>query len=112
MKIQIKNISIVQTSKVVAILYAVFGLIFVPIGCCVITIGLSTQESQLTVAGITYLFFPLIYLIFGFLAMAFLFWIYNLIAGRLGGIEFEMEEIEVIAVQNQPSPAPGSTALE
>lgn len=45
MKIRVKNVSIVQTSKVVAILYAVF-------------------------AGITNLFLPIIYLFFGYIRTA------------------------------------------
>ena len=93
MKTQIKNVSILQTSKVIAILYAVFGLLFIPCGCIFTIIGAAGDEPGLTVSGIMYIFFPIIYLVFGFIGVAIMSWVYNLIADRTGGIEFELEEV-------------------
>ena len=106
MKIQIKNVSIVQTSKVVAFLYAVFGLLFIPCGCFVTLIGAGAEEPQLTLTGIMYLIFPIIYLIFGFIGTAILAWVYNLISDRTGGIEFELEDVDGVGILDPPTSLP------
>jgi hypothetical protein len=102
-KIQIKNVSILQTSKVIAILYAVFGLLFIPCGCIFTLIGAGSDEPGLTISGIVYIFFPIIYLVFGFIGTAILAWVYNLLSDRTGGIEFELEDVEGSGVLEPPT---------
>lgn len=35
---------------------------------------------------------PILYLIFGFLCAAFGAWVYNLVAARIGGVEFTVSQ--------------------
>jgi hypothetical protein len=90
MKRQIKRISVAQTSKVMAILYVIFSLLYSLIGIPMILFG----GSQMKVMGYTYLFMPILAGIFGFIFVALGCWIYNLVAGKFGGVEFELKPIE------------------
>ena len=94
MKHQITNISILQTSKIVAIIYALFGLIFVPFSCLFIFLGVISEEPVNIFVGVLYLFMPLLYAVGGFVFSVLAIWIYNLVAERIGGIEFELSEVE------------------
>ena len=90
MKKQISRISIAQTSKVFAILYVAFGLLYSLIGIPMILFG----NSQLKIMGFMYLFMPIIMGLFGFVFVAISCWGYNAVASKFGGIEFEVKEIE------------------
>lgn len=88
MKKQITRISIAQTSKVLAIMYAAFGLVHFIFGVLLMIFGKSRG------AGIMLIFMPVIIAILGYLGAAFFSWIYNFIASKVGGIEFELSDIE------------------
>ena len=90
MKHRISNISILQTSKVAAILYALFGLILVPFGCALLALG--TDDPSYTYIAIFYLCAPVFYAVIGFIFTAIGVWIYNIIAKRIGGVEFTLEQ--------------------
>lgn len=90
MKKQIKRISVAQTSKVVAILYVAFSLIYSVIGIPMILFG----NAQIKGMGFMYLFMPILAGIFGFIFVAFACWIYNIVASKFGGVEFEIKDIE------------------
>jgi hypothetical protein len=83
-KKRIAHISIHQTSKVLAILYVVLGLLFIPIGVILIISGQM-------VMGIIYVLMPFIYGIVGYPLVAGMCWVYNMIAKSVGGIEFTIE---------------------
>ena len=87
MKHQIKSISIAQTSMVAAILYACMGILYFVIGIFMLLFG------GLKFPGIMFLFMPIIMAVFGFLGVALFSWIYNIIASKVGGVEFELEEL-------------------
>ena len=91
MKYQVSSISIKQSSKVLAMLYGVFGLVFVPFGILVSIIdGGETLGFGLI---LFYLCAPLVYVLIGYVMSLISFWVYNFIAKRFGGIEFELKEI-------------------
>ena len=90
MKKQIKRISVAQTSKIIAILYVVFSLLYSVIGIPMIMFG----GSEMKVMGFMYLFMPILAGIFGFIFVALGCWVYNLVAGKFGGVEFEVKDIE------------------
>ena len=90
MKKQISRISIAQTSKVIAILYVIFSLLYSLIGIPMIIFG----GSDVKMMGYMYLFMPIIMGIFGFIFVALGCWVYNLVAGKFGGVEFEVKDIE------------------
>lgn len=99
MKKQIKRISIAQTSKIVAILYVIFGLIYSVIGIPMILLG----RTELKVMGFMYLFMPFIMGVFGFIFVAIGCWIYNLVASKFGGIEFEVEDMDYLPNTDLPA---------
>lgn len=90
MKIQIKQISSHQSSKVLSLMFmtlpfafiGVLGYIFVP-------------ESQNDMPNFPFLFFaftPIFYGIFGYLFNRVFFFGYNFISKRFGGVEFVAKE--------------------
>ena len=91
MRHQVTRVSVLQTSKIIAILYALFGLLLVPVGCMVLALG--AEDSTYTLLGVFYLLGPVLYGVLGFVFTAIGIWIYNLVAGRIGGIEFELKEV-------------------
>jgi hypothetical protein len=90
MKKQISRISVAQTSKIVALMYVFLSLIYSVIGVPMIIFG----GSQVKVMGFMYLFMPILAGIFGFIFVAFACWVYNVVAGKFGGVEFEVKDIE------------------
>ena len=90
MKKQIKRVSVLQTSKVIAIFYVLISLIYSLIGALMVAFG----SGQIKMMGTFYIFMPLIMGIFGFLMMLLCCWLYNVVAKWVGGIEFTVEETE------------------
>jgi len=78
-----------QTSKVVAIIYPIFGLIHTMIG-----IWMLTSPKQPNWLGMLFLFIPIMIGIFGFIFSVIGCWLYNLIASKVGGVEFILEDVE------------------
>ena len=90
MKKQIKSISILQTSKVIALFYVLISLIYSFIGVLMVAFG----SNAIKVMGAIYIFMPLLMGIIGFLVMLLCCWLYNVVAKWVGGIEFTVEEVE------------------
>jgi hypothetical protein len=104
MKRRIKRIAPLQAGKMMGILYACMGLIFLPIFLLAATAGAFAQHTQsaqgasaapaAAVAGIMFgmgLFMPVIYGVMGFVFGIIGAAIYNLVARWIGGIEVEVE---------------------
>ncbi len=83
---QIKSFNVIQTAKVLAALYFIFGLV----GTLIIaSISLGAKKGPgpgLVMAVLA----PFIYGVVGFISTAAFCWLYNVIAKRLGGIEVEV----------------------
>jgi hypothetical protein len=90
MKKQISRISILQSSKVMTALYFVFGFLYTVIGIPMVFFG----GTRLKVMGIVYLLGPVLAAVFGFLGVIVFGALYNFLAKRLGGIEFEVTSVE------------------
>ena len=89
MKKQIVRISVIQSSKIMTLLYTLFGFIYTLIGIPKIVFG----GSQLRVIGIVYLFGPVFMGLLGFIFFVIAAAIYNLAASLVGGFEFEVKEV-------------------
>ncbi len=89
MKKQIKRVSVVQTSKVVAVFYVLISLIYAVIGALMVAFG----SGQIKAMGTMYIFMPILMGLFGFIMMLLSCWLYNVAAKWVGGIEFTEEEI-------------------
>lgn len=84
---RIRRFGIGQTAKVFGLLYAIIGLVFVPVFALVA--AFAPQES--TGFGLGFAFaMPLLYGVMGFISAAIGCAIYNAVAGWIGGIEVEL----------------------
>lgn len=85
MKKQIIRVSPVQTAKVFAILYFLMSLPMVAF----MALTLSFAPAPRPGPGLGFLImFPILYLVFGFIFTAIGAWVYNLVAGWVGGVEY------------------------
>ena len=92
MKHQITRISILQSRKIATALYALIGLIYTLIGILMLAFG--GEETAMKVIAIIYILAPVWMAILGFIFFAIFAAIYNLFAKGLGGIEFEVTDVE------------------
>jgi len=90
MKKQITRISILQSAKITTALYVLMGLIYTLIGIPMIIFG----NEQIRIMGFVYLAMPVILAVFGFIFFVIFAAIYNGLASWLGGIEFEVKDVE------------------
>ena len=88
MTTQIRRISVHQTARIFAIMYFVLLLLLVPVGIGILVLAPSPQRGM----GVFFIFAPVIYAICGYVAVALFSAIYNLLAPRVGGIEFELTD--------------------
>ncbi|MBC7684080.1 MAG: hypothetical protein H7176_02495 [Bdellovibrionales bacterium] len=88
MKKQIVNVSIAQTAKVAAALYFVVSL---PLVAIMMLSTLVTGQTGLHMIFMVLL--PVFYVVFGFIFTAIFAWLYNLVAARIGGIEYTTVEV-------------------
>ena len=82
---EIKSFNVWQTSKVLAVLYAISGWIE---GILLALAALRHGHPLRAIFCIVIL--PIIFGVLGFLFTAFSCWLYNQVAGQLGGIVFEL----------------------
>jgi Transmembrane domain of unknown function (DUF3566) len=104
MKRRIKRIAPLQAGKMLGVLYACMGLIFLPFFALAGVAGVFAQHAQqaqnipgppaalMTVIMFGFgIFMPIIYGVMGFVFGIIMAAIYNLIAQWIGGIEVEVE---------------------
>ena len=83
---EIKSFKIVQTARLIAVLYAI-GAAIVLVIVALISVLTGGRAGHLP----TFIFFtPIIYAIVSFIGTALMCWLYNQIAARIGGIAFEL----------------------
>jgi hypothetical protein len=87
---RINAFGIGQTAKVMGALYALMGVVLMPI---FLLIALFSPEGAIFGFGMAILA-PLLYGVMGFLAGALMCAIYNFVAGRVGGIEIKLDSAE------------------
>lgn len=89
MKKQLNRISILQSSKIITILYVLLGFIYAAIGIAMLISG----NEKLKTLAIIYILMPIIMGIFGFIFFVLFAAVYNLVAKCLSGIEVEVKDI-------------------
>jgi len=94
-KRRVTKIRVLRTALISALIFFFISLIvFVPM---LIIAGIAGEYSGgmgFGKAALPIVIMPLLYPIMGFLMTALWCWLYNMIAKRIGGIEFEDEVIE------------------
>lgn len=107
--LRIRKLGVLSIAKIYAVMMLIFSLlIFVPYGLFIIIISLIGgigAGSQDGLAGLAFggggivmgvvvmIVFPLMYAAFGFIGGAISALIYNVLAGFVGGIEVEVENV-------------------
>jgi len=94
----IKRVGPVSCAKITGTLYAILGLVF---GCIVSLIamvggGFASDSARATGIGAmmgigAIVVFPILYGCIGFVATLIGAWLYNVLAGLVGGVEVEMQ---------------------
>jgi len=84
----IRRIDPMSFAKIFAVIYAVMGMIggifFAVIGSAIPGMGSSFGLGAI-------ILFPILYGVIGFIVTAIMAWIYNLVAGWVGGVRIETE---------------------
>lgn len=90
MKKQIVRVSILQSAKVAAALYFVISL---PL-CLLMLIPVMLTRQPIPGYSVGMLIaMPVFYTVFGFIFTLVGAWVYNLVAARIGGLEFTTVEV-------------------
>lgn len=88
MKIRIKHVSVAQCAKMIAGIYFVISL---PIVACVLLTAMAAGKASIGTGGLIIL--PFVYAFASYLGGLLTAWVYNLVAGRIGGFEYTTAEI-------------------
>lgn len=88
MKKQIVQVSILQSAKVMAALYFVISI---PFALLMMIPAMLAPTPGLSMGMV--ILMPIFYTLFGFLFSLLGAWIYNLVAARIGGFEFQTVEV-------------------
>lgn len=90
---RIRRVSIGQTAKVVGVLYALLGLVFVPFLLIVAAVAPEQAGFGFGFALVV----PVFYGVIGFIFTAITCALYNWVAGMLGGIEVQLESDSAVS---------------
>ena len=99
MKVQIKNFSAHQTAKVFALLVVVTMLPFMIPMSLIVFFGLSAVDkhgNEINLGfpfGMMFLAAPFIQGLVGYIMIRIGIWVYNKLYKKIGGIEFELENV-------------------
>jgi hypothetical protein len=93
---RVRHIGVAQLAKTMGVLDLLIGLVF---AVCFYIIGSMTPGGEMAKAfpmggiGVVILI-PLLYGFFGFLVGALIAWLYNVVAGWVGGVEIDLQPME------------------
>lgn len=96
MVFRVRHLGVAQLAKTMGVLDALLGLVF---AVCFFLIGSMVPSSGLGKAfpmggiGVVILI-PLLYGFFGYLVGALIAWLYNVVAGWVGGVELDLQSME------------------
>lgn len=106
---EIKRIGILSLAKIIGLIYTVIGIILWLFFGCFLLIRIIAQPTE-TPAEILWILcivilLPFFYGVMGFIGGAFIAAIYNVVAGKIGGIEIELvSAVEPAIVMNGEDP--------
>jgi hypothetical protein len=86
---RIRKFGVGQTAKVLGVMYAIMGVLIIPF---VLLASMYDPEGFGFGFGFV-LIFPVLYGIVGFVFTAIGCWFYNIVAGWVGGIEVELDDV-------------------
>jgi hypothetical protein len=86
----IKSVDVRSCAKMAGALYGALALLVAPFGVVGVLVGLVNRDGATVGASLLLLAAPLLYGVLGFVVGAVAAWVYNRVAGRMGGIEIEL----------------------
>ena len=94
---QVKQFGVLQTAKVVSLIYLIImAIFFIPVGIIVSIVGSFSGNAGSFPAfigsGVVMLIAPVFYAVIVFISTAIGCLVYNLIAEKIGGIEIEIKD--------------------
>jgi hypothetical protein len=110
----VKSVGVLSVAKIMGLLYACMGLLFVPFFLLFGMLGTLVTPDRNPFAGVfgvvMAIFMPVLYGIFGFIAGAIGSLLYNLLAKLLGGFQLELEVLPTLTAPYPvvPPSAPAS----
>ena len=107
---EIKRVGVLSLAKIIGLIYTVIGLMIWLFMGCFMLIGVMAQPTETPAEAMVMLcfvcFIPFFYGAMGFIGGAIIAALYNLVAGKIGGIEVELapagEPEIVMKVENSP----------
>ena len=91
---EIKRVGVLSLAKIIGLIYTVIGLIIWLFMGCFMLIGVMVQPNETPAELLVMLgfvcFMPFLYGVMGFVGGAIIAGVYNLVAGKIGGIEIEL----------------------
>ena len=91
---QLRSVDVMACAKILGVLHACLGLVFVPLFFVVGLAGTIFGQKEGSLPGILLIFFsifiPVFYGVMGFIMGALGSWLYNAIAKRIGGIQMDL----------------------
>ena len=95
---QLRSVGVLSVAKMMGAIYGLMGLIFIPIFLIVAAAGMmGAGDNKMAGAAagvgmvVMALIMPIMYGVIGFIAGAIGAFLYNFLAGRLGGIEMNLQ---------------------
>lgn len=99
---RIKSVGVFSCAKMLGVLYGCMGLLVIPIVLVGGVASMASQQTNSAIGGAALLAFgllaPFLYGGMGFVSGAIGAWVYNLIAKKLGGIEIELDPVQVPSI--------------
>lgn len=90
MRHRITRVGVLQTATMAGIMYAILGLLVVPLFYLVMRNTPAPTNAPFPFSGGFLLFLPIIYGIMGFVFTSLMGFVYNIVAGWVGGVEIEL----------------------
>lgn len=96
MVFRVRHLGVAQLAKTMGVLDLLLGLVF---AVCFFVIGSMAPGGEMAKAfpmggiGVVILI-PLMYAFFGYIIGALIAWLYNIVAGWTGGVEFDLQSME------------------
>jgi len=92
---RIRSVGVMSSAKIFGITYACIGLLFIPFAVLGGFASMISEQSHGAISSAVFLFLgllaPFFYGAIGFVFGALWAWIYNLVAGWVGGIEIDLQ---------------------
>ena len=105
---ELKRLDVLSVGKIAGVTYGLLAVLFIPLFLIMAIAGVFSQDKEAAaISGVVGVIFaiamPIVYGLMGFVFGCISAFIYNLVAGRIGGLKFELRPLSVPPVLPVPS---------